>query len=294
MSAVGAHGRAARRWGLAVLALGLCTVLWAEVPVPVLTARVTDLTGTLKPAEIQALEDRLRDFETRKGAQIAVLIVPSTAPDAIEGYSIRVVENWKLGRKGVDDGVLLLVAKDDQRVRIEVGYGLEGVIPDALASRIINEAITPRFKAGDFHGGITAGVERLMGLIAGEPLPAPAETSPSPIGDLLPLVFIPALIAAQVLHRVFGRLVGAGLGGAMAGGIIWWLVGSWLGALIAAAVAFFILFAQDPSASVFRGRGRYGGMGGGFGRGGWGRSGGGGGFSGGGGGFGGGGASGRW
>jgi uncharacterized protein len=271
-------------------------VLWAEVPVPVLTARVTDLTGTLQPAETQALEDRLREFETRKGAQIAVLIVPSTAPDAIEEYAIRVVENWKLGRKGVDDGVLLLVAKDDRRVRIEVGYGLEGVIPDALASRIINEAITPRFKAGDFHGGIAAGVERLMGLIAGEPLPAPAETAPSPLWELLPLVFIPALIAAQVLHRVFGRLIGAGLGGAMAGGIIWWLVGSWLGALIAAAVAFFILFAQDPSTSVFRGGGRYGGRGGGFGAGGsdWGGSGGGGGFSGGGGGFGGGGASGHW
>ncbi|MGH8473303.1 MAG: TPM domain-containing protein, partial [Gammaproteobacteria bacterium] len=190
------------RFGLAVLLLGLCTVLWAEVPVPVLTARVTDLTGTLKPAETQALEDRLRDFETRKGAQIAVLIVPSTTPDAIEGYSIRVVENWKLGRKGVDDGVLLLVAKDDRRVRIEVGYGLEGVIPDALASRIIHEAITPRFKAGDFHGGIAAGVERLMGLIAGEPLPAPAEPSPSPTGDLLPLVFIPALIAAGAPPRV--------------------------------------------------------------------------------------------
>ena len=281
---------------MAVLALGLCTVLWAEVPVPVLTARVTDLTGTLQPAETQALEDRLREFETRKGAQIAVLIVPSTAPDAIEGYAIRVVENWKLGRKGVDDGVLLLVAKNDRRVRIEVGYGLEGVIPDALASRIINEAITPRFKAGDFHGGIAAGVERLMGLIAGEPLPAPAETSPSPLWELLPLVFIPALIAAQVLHLVFGRLIGAGLGGAMAGGIIWWLVGSWLGALIAAAVAFFILFSQDPSTSAFRGGGRYGGRGGGFGAGGsdWGGSGGGGGFSGGGGGFGGGGASGRW
>jgi uncharacterized protein len=281
---------------LAVLALCLCTVLWAEVPVPVLTARVTDLTGTLEARETQVLEDRLRDFETRKGAQIAVLIVPSTAPDAIEEYSIRVVENWRLGRKGVDDGVLLLVAKDDRRVRIEVGYGLEGVIPDALASRIIHEAITPRFKAGDFHGGIAAGVERLMGLIGGEPLPAPppTETSPSPIGDLLPLVFIPALIAAQVLHRVFGRLIGAGLGGAMAGGILWWLVGSWLGALIAAAVAFFILFAQDPSASVFRGGGRYGGMGGGFGGRGWGGSGRGGGFSGGGGGFGGGGASGRW
>ncbi|MGH8570254.1 MAG: TPM domain-containing protein [Gammaproteobacteria bacterium] len=273
------------------MALCLCTAPWAEVPVPVLTARVTDLTGTLQPAETQALEDRLRDFETRTGAQIAVLIVPSTAPDAIEGYSIKVVENWRLGRKGVDDGVLLLVAKDDRRARIEVGYGLEGVIPDVLASRIIHEAITPRFKAGEFHGGIAAGVERLMGLIAGEPLPAPAETSPSPSWDLLPLVFIPALIAAQVLHLVFGRLIGAGLGGAMAGGILWWLVGSWLGALIAAAVAFFLLFAQDPSTNLSRARGRYGGWGGGFGAGG---SGWGGGFSGGGGGFGGGGASGNW
>ncbi len=276
----------AKGWLTVLLALCLGAALLAEVPVPVLTARVTDLTGTLRPESIRTLEARLRDFETEKGAQIAVLIVRTTEPGAIEEYSIRVVESWKLGRKGADDGVLLLVAKDDRRMRIEVGYGLEGVIPDALASRIIQEAITPRFKEGDFDGGITAGVERIIGLVAGEPLPAPPEPPTTPIADLVPLVFIPALIAAQLLHLLFGRLMGATLGGAMAGGLIYWLIGSWLGALVAAAVAFFILFAQDPHAMLSRGRRRYGGIGGGFG--------GGGGFSGGGGGFGGGGASGRW
>jgi uncharacterized protein len=265
----------------------LCLAAWAEVAVPVLTARVTDLTRTLRPEEIQALEARLSTFERQKGAQIAVLIVPSTAPEDIEGYSIRVVESWQLGRKGVDDGVLVLIAKDDRRVRIEVGYGLEGVVPDALASRIINEAITPRFKAGDFYGGISAGIERLMGLIADEPLPAPSGSPGAPVGDLLPLIFVPALIAAQFIHLLFGRLPGAMLGGALAGGVTWWLMGSWLGALAGAALGFFIIFARDPS--PHGGLGRYAGRD-------WDTGGGGsgGGFSGGGGGFGGGGASGRW
>ncbi|HSD60573.1 MAG TPA: YgcG family protein, partial [Burkholderiales bacterium] len=159
---------------LAVLAL-LALPLRAEVPVPPLQARVTDLTRTLSGGQQAALERRLAAFEQKKGSQVAVLIVPSTRPETIEQYAIRVAEQWKLGRKGVDDGALLLVAKDDREVRIEVGYGLEGVLPDATAKRIISEVIVPRFRQGDFAGGIDAGVGRMISVIEGEPLPPPQQ-----------------------------------------------------------------------------------------------------------------------
>jgi uncharacterized protein len=146
---------------LVVLGTGLAPAVAALMPVPRLTARVTDLTGTLTPEQRQTLEQRLRQFETAKGSQVAVLIVPTTEPEAIEQYGIRVVEAWKLGRQKVDDGALLLVAKNDRALRIEVGYGLEGALPDAIAKRIIEEIIVPRFRADDFAGGITAGVEQM-------------------------------------------------------------------------------------------------------------------------------------
>src|SRR5574338_44028 len=164
---------------LGLLAGPLC----AEVPVPALKARVTDLTGTLSAAQRTALEERLAAFEARKGSQIAVLLVPTTQPETIEQYGIRVAEQWKLGRKGVDDGVLLLVAMKDRAVRIEVGYGLEGVLPDAPANRIIDEYIVPRFKQGDFAGGISAGVDRGSRGVEREPLPAPKAQSPRPGGS---------------------------------------------------------------------------------------------------------------
>ena len=145
----------------------------AQVPVPTLSARVTDQTGTLDSGEQQSLESTLAAFEKNKGSQIAVLIVPTTGDETIEQYSIRVVDAWKLGRKGVDDGILLLVAKDDHKVRIEVGRGLEGAVPDALANRIIDEAIVPKVKQGDFAGGPSDGTARLIGLVNGEPLPPP-------------------------------------------------------------------------------------------------------------------------
>ena len=150
----------------------------ADVEVPPLKARVTDLTNTLSPPVREALEQRLAAFESAKGTQIAVLIVPTTQPEAIEQYSIRVVEQWKLGRKGVDDGVLLLVAKDDRKMRLEVGRGLEGAVPDAVAKRITADIIAPYFKLGDFASGIAMGVERLINVIEGEPLPEPAVESP--------------------------------------------------------------------------------------------------------------------
>jgi len=268
----------------------------AEVAVPPLTARVTDLTGTLSPSQRDALEQELRAFETRKGSQIAVLIVPTTQPEAIEQYSLRVAETWKLGRKGIDDGALLLVAKDDRALRIEVGYGLEGVIPDAVANRVIDEIIVPFFKQGDFYGGIQAGVSRLTRLVDGEPLPPPQarDRSWSGIADLLPVAFIAVMIGGGFLGSLLGRLVGAAVSGGIVGIVFWITIGSLLGALAAGVVVFLFTLAIGGSGGR-GGRGDFGGWSGGYSSGsGGGWSSGGGGFSGGGGGFGGGGASGRW
>jgi len=271
----------------------------AEVAVPPLKARVTDLTGTLAPAQRDTLERELQAFENRKGSQIAVLIVPTTQPEAIEQYSLRVAEAWKLGRKGVgkdriDDGVLLLIAKDDRAMRIEVGYGLEGAIPDAIANRVIDEVIVPFFRQGDYYGGVQAGLSRLMRLIDGEPLPPPQarDNSWSGIFDYAPFIIIAAFVGGGMLRALFGRLIGGSVAGGVTGLILWFIAGSALMALIAGIVVFVLVMA----AGVQLGSSRYGGgYGGGWSSGGGGGfSGGGGGFSGGGGGFGGGGASGKW
>ncbi|MDO9025400.1 YgcG family protein, partial [Zwartia sp.] len=145
----------------------------ADIAVPPLSGRVIDQTKTLTPEQIRTLDQKLRDFEALKGSQIAVLMVPTTKPEEIEQYAIRVADQWKLGRKKVDDGVILLVAKNDRTVRIEVGYGLEGALTDALSKRIIDGTIVPRFKQQDFYGGVTAGVDQIMRVLAGEPLPPP-------------------------------------------------------------------------------------------------------------------------
>ena len=277
-------------WTLRVLGLLLmviCSWAAADVAVPTLQNYVTDLTGTLNDNQRASLEQTLRAFTAQKGSQIAVLLVPSTAPETIEQYSIRVAESWKLGRKGVDDGVLLLVSMDDRALRIEVGYGLEGVIPDAIANRIIDEVMVPYFKRGDYFGGIQAGVNQLMRLIEGEPLPEPSRRDSSWEGlqAWLPLLLMGTVVGGFLLRLVFGRLAGASLTAGLAGLIGWMLFGSLLfGILIGVFIFFFV---------VGGGMGRPPGYGGwGFpSGGGWG---GGGGISGGGGGFGGGGASGRW
>jgi uncharacterized protein len=286
-----------------VLARALCLLslllagpaLHAEVAVPPLKTRVTDLTGTLAPSQRETLEQELRTFEARKGSQIAVLIVPTTQPEAVEQYSIRVAEAWKLGRKGVDDGVLLLVAKQDRELRIEVGYGLEGVIPDAVAKRVISEIIIPYFKQGDFYGGIHAGVARLIRLVDGEPLPPPEarDRSWSGIQDMLPIAFLAVMIGGGFLGALLGRLVGAAVAGGIVSVVFWITIGSLIGSFLAGLVVFLFTLAIGGSG----GRGGYGGWSsggyGGVSGGSW-SGGGGGGFSGGGGGFGGGGASGRW
>lgn len=263
-------------------------------PVPPLHGRVSDLTGSLDPATQADLEQKLRDFETRKGSQVAVLIVASTQPETIEAYGIRVAEQWKLGRARVDDGAILLVAKDDRAVRIEVGYGLEGVLNDATAKRIISETLVPRFQAGDLAGGVRAGVDRILAVIDGEPLPPPprpaARGSADSLGHLLPVGLLLSLAVGGLLRALLGRLPGALVTGGLLGAAAWLMSGALAVALLAAVIGFVFTLVGG----LGRGGIWIGGSGGGFGGGGFGGGGSGGGFSGGGGGFGGGGASGRW
>ena len=276
-----------------LLAFALCwaAVAGAQVPVPPLAGRVTDRTATLTDEQKSSLEQTLRSFEARKGSQVAVLIVPSTAPETIEQYALRVAEQWKPGRKNVDDGALLVVAKDDRTLRIEVGYGLEGALTDAACKRIISEIIVPRFRQGDFYGGISAGVDRMLRVIDGEPLPNPEEGRPAGtrgMGSILPVMMVLALVAGGVLRTVLGRFPAALVTGGAVSAVAWMLAGAISVALIAGGVAF--LFTLLGGGMGGRGMGIGGFRGGGVGGGGFG----GGGFSGGGGGFGGGGASGRW
>ncbi len=290
-------------WGalLGALLLGAWTLAGAEVAVPPLTARVTDLTGTLDAQQVATLQQTLQAFETRKGSQIAVLIVPSTQPESIEQYGIRVVEQWRLGRRRVDDGALLIIAKDDRALRIEVGYGLEGALNDAVCARIIREIITPRFRQGDFYGGIGAGIARMIGVVDGEALPAPPPPAAHPGGSggsqYLTVLAVLVVLGGSIASRLFGQLPGALVTGGVAGLFIWLVAGALLFAVPAALLAFFLALAiGSPAGRVISSAAWQSGLGGrlgggGFGGGGFGA---GGGFSGGGGGFGGGGASGGW
>ncbi len=270
----------------------------AQIAVPPLSARVTDLTGTLTNAQTAALEEKLRAFEERKGSQIAVLVLPTTEPEDIAQFGIRLGEAWKLGRKGVDDGAILIVAKDDRRMRIEVGYGLEGALPDAIAKRIIAETITPRFKEGDFYGGIGAGLDQMIRVVDGEPLPEPDRrwARPPGGGDWLVVALVLTVIGGSVLRLLFGRMGGAVATGGIAG-VVAYLITRILPLAGVIGVLGFILALVfggfgGPRGWSSRGRGGLGGWtSGGFGGGSFG---GGGGFSGGGGSFGGGGASGSW
>lgn len=265
--------------------------------IPPLTKRVTDLTGTLAPSERDALEAKLEAFESRKGAQLAVLIVPTTRPEEIEQYSIRVVDAWKLGREKPDDGALLLVAKDDRALRIEVGRGLEGALTDLVSNRIIDETIVPRFREGDFAGGIAAGVDRMIAVVDGEELPPPDahwKEGPKDIGNLVPILFFVVIFVSGILRAIFGRALGSVATGGVAGGIAWFVT-SVLGLSLGVGIVGFVLslllgFGSGGRWASRAGRGGW--TSGGFGGGGFGS--GGGGFSGGGGSFGGGGASGRW
>ena len=276
-------------WFLAIVMWVLGGLTFAQdtlVAVPPLTAPVTDLSGTLSAEQQAALDGELRAFEARKGSQVAVLIVPTTRPEPIEQYAIRVAEQWKLGRKKIDDGAILVVAKEDRAVRIEVGYGLEGVLTDAAAKRIIDEVIAPRFGRDDFNGGIVAGVDSIMKLIDGEPLPPADRSSPAEDGagltQVLPLVLVGVVVIGGILRALLGRVAGAAVTGGLMGVAAWLVAGAATIGLIVGAFAFFVTLVGGARIAGFymaHGRGR----GGGSGR--WGGRGGG---------FGGGGASGRW
>jgi uncharacterized protein len=262
----------------------------AQIAVPPLKGRVNDLTGTLSAQQQQALEQTLAEFEGRKGAQIAVLLVPTTKPEPVQMFAVRVQEAWKLGRKGVDDGVLLAIAKEDRELHIEVGYGLEGPLPDAIAKRIIEEEIVPRFRQGDFYGGIRAGTDRMMRLVEGERFPAPRSSAPQLPrwldGEMLVVALFVALVLGGILRAIFGRLLAAAIVGGIVG-IGGAILGSLVIGLVAGAIAFvFTLVANTRGGWSSGGGGGWSSGGGGFG--------GGGGFSGGGGSTAGGGAGGRW
>ncbi|UFZ07938.1 YgcG family protein [Bradyrhizobium ontarionense] len=289
---------------LATLFVCLAAIALADVAVPQLTGRVVDQTGTLSSSDIAGLSQKLKDLETRKGSQVAVLIVPTTQPETIEQFSIRVAEAWKIGRKKVDDGALLVVAKNDRKLRIEVGYGLEGSLTDVTARRIIDEVITPKFRSGDFAGGIDAGVDRIIGVINGEALPVPqpqashgVDLDIDSISSFAPVAFFGAIFLGGVLRTLFGRLLGSLATGGAIGILTWVLVGSISLALLSSVAGLVIAFiAGGLSSTMPSSGGRRGGWSSGSSSGGWssGSSSDSGSFSGGGGSFGGGGASGSW
>jgi uncharacterized protein len=274
-------------------------VAHALIAVPPLQGHLTDLTKTLSAEQAQAIEQSLTTFENRNGTQIAILILPSTGPEPIEPFSIRVAEKWKIGRKRKDDGVILVIAKADRAVRIEVGYGLEGVLTDLHSQRIINDIILPHFKRDDFYGGIKAGVADIIRRIdkapVAEALP-PGEPFSKPVANVAPaftpdltLTVIAALLIGGVLRLIFGRIPGALLTGVLVTLVTWFVIGALFLAIAAGAVALALTLWGGGLLGIAArliggGRGGRGG-GGGFG---------GGGFRGGGGGFGGGGGSGRW
>jgi uncharacterized protein len=264
-----------------LIALCLPQFSQAQQAVPTLSARVIDQTGTLSSSEVASLDQVLSAFEKRKGSQLAVLIVPTTAPESIEQFGIRVADQWKLGRKKVDDGAVLIIAKADRTLRIEVGYGLEGALTDATSKRIIDDIIVPRFKQQDFYGGVLAGVQSIIAVVDGEPLPLAAKNeqfTEDDVYQVVPVVFIVALILGGILRSILGRMNGALVTGGFIALMAWFVLGAFSMALLAGFLAFIVAM----SGIGIGGHGIGGGRGGG------------GGFRGGGGGFGGGGASGRW
>lgn len=286
------------RW-LAGVCCGLLLALspaFAQLAVPALTAHVVDTTGTLSAEQVQQLESKLSAFEQSRGAQVVLLLVPTTQPEDISSYANRVANTWKIGRKEIGDGLLLVVAKNDRKVRIEVAKTLEGAVPDLAAMRIIDEAITPRFKQGDFAGGLDAGVDLIMKLIVGEALPPPKTETRRGKGDfqwsdLAIFIFFAVPVVGAVARNILGPKLGTLATGAVVGGLALFITSSLLLASLAAVAALLVTLFSSFARSA--GGARWGAGGGGWGSGSGG--GGGGGFSSGGGGdFGGGGASGDW
>ena len=281
---------------LAAFLAALCAVAaLAATPVPKLATRVTDLAGTLSAPQRDALESKLAAFEKQRGSQVAVLIVPTIGDETIEEFAGRVADEWQLGRKGVDDGVLFAIAMKERRMRIHTGRGVQGTLTDALSKRIVSEIVSPSFRSGDFAGGIDAGVDAIMKAIEGEALPLPKEApsrgkvdTTSSFGDFAIFALFAIPIAGMALRSIFGRFFGATLASGITGIAAWLLMGSLVIGIAAAIFAF--VFTLVGGSGIGRA------VGGGFipGGGSWGGGCGGGGFSGGRGGFDGGGASGSW
>ena len=232
----------------------------ANVAVPPLVGRVVDQTGTLSGGDTASLNQTLRSFEARKGSQIAVLIVPTTDGEAIEQFSLRVAETWKIGRKKIDDGALLVIAKNDRHLRIEVGYGLEGALTDVTSKRIIDEEITPKFKSGDFAGGISAGVNRMIRVIDGEKLPAaepPHWQAPNVLNHIDPIFALFVLFGfGAVMRNLLGALLGATVTGCIVGALAWYVSGSFAAALLATIMVFTMALVAEILAAANQGAGR--------------------------------------
>ncbi|MEH2503932.1 uncharacterized protein V1290_002743 [Bradyrhizobium sp. AZCC 1578] len=249
-----------------LLALLLCWTAsaLALVAVPPLSGRIVDQTGTLTAGDVAALTQQLGDLEARKGSQIAVLIVPTTDGEAIEQFALRVAEAWKIGRKKIDDGALLVIAKNDRRLRIEVGYGLEGALTDATTKRIIDEDITPKFKSGDFAGGVSAGVNRMIAVANGEKLPEPEPPHwQSPglsnyVDPFNPFILVFVFIVGGVLRAVLGRFIGAAATGGIAGVFGWFVAGSFAVAILIGFIAFVVSFLVQNMGSMGPSVGRRG------------------------------------
>ncbi len=273
-----AHAKATT-WLITLATLLLFQPGWAQVPVPALTGHVVDQTHTLTADQQTRIEQSLAAFESSKGSQLAVLLVETTRPETIEQYALRVAEQWKLGRNKIDDGVILVIAKADRTVRIEVGYGLEGVLNDATAKRIIERGITPHFRQQDFAAGIVAGTEDMMRVIQGEALPAITGTPSEEPLDIMTWIIAAGVLLGFVLRGVLGRVPGSIMAASMVGAATWFMVGLLSMALIAGGITLITTWVGLSAllASRYGGRGGPGG-----------------GLRGGGGGFGGGGASGRW
>lgn len=269
-----------------------------DVELPRLSSRVTDLTGTLNAAEINILEQKLQNYESDRGSQLVVVLINSTGEETIEQFSIRLAEAWKIGRKGVDDGVIMLFAMEDRKMRIEVGYGLEGALTDALSKRIITNVITPEFRSGHFFKGIDRGVDVIISAVSGEELPPMVQESRSggkkSIRKLVPVLLIFVFVFTATIKSILTKKIGRGKATGLSALIIFIL--GWIFISLSAGIFIAVISSIFMNVPSNGGRGRRGGgmyWGGGYGGGGF-SGGGGGGFSGGGGGFGGGGASGGW
>lgn len=252
-------------WAASLLVLlALCAMpAWAQSPakIPAFDSPVVDTTGTLDAATKQQLEQQALALQEQKGSQLQVLMIPSTQPEDIEAYAVRAFESFKLGRKGVDDGVLLVVAKDDRKVRIEVGYGLEGAIPDIAAGRVIQEYMVPKFRQDDYAGGVVDATAQLVRLVEGEPLPEPVASNPIGVDRTADFraALVAAFVAALLMRGLFGKRTSAGVRGlftaAVAGGAAWFVstmlvaavIGGFLGLVVGLMAASAGRFARDGS-----------------------------------------------